>query len=291
MNNTISVVIPTLGRSEQLGRTLNAVLACDPLPLEVIVVDGDPTGSASAVVDEADPEGRLVRHLPSPPGLTKQRNRALDQARGAVVLFLDDDVVIPVDTFTRLADEYADKSVLGVTGKIVEPDGGRVAGKEGALRRLLPGGGVEGGFTDFGYPRRLSNPHLTRDISFMQGCFMSARTEPARSVRFDEALPGYGLAEDEDFSARLSRLGRIRYLGDLPIVHENTGFLTRDHRKFNQQVVVNRRYLFRKNFPQTFKARLGFGMLFCTLVLHRALNREWAGVRGLFEGLRMGPPS
>lgn len=291
MSGSISVVIPTLGRSEQLARTLATVLASDPLPLEVIVVDGDDAGSARSAVEEADPGGELVKHLPSPPGLSKQRNRAFAEVKGEIVLFLDDDVVIPRNTFTRLTEEYEDPSVLGVTGHVLEPDGGRVGGKTAALRRFLPGGGEEGGFTAFGYPRRLTETARSRDIQFMQGCFMSARSETARLVGFDEALTGYGLAEDEDFSVRLSRRGRIRYVADLEIVHENTGFLTRDHRRFNQQVMVNRRYLFRKNFPQTLRARIGFAMFFCTLVLHRALNREWSGMRGLFEGMRLELPS
>ena len=45
----------------------------------------------------------------------------------------------------------------------------------------------------------------------MPGCFMSARREAA-SVRFDEKLGAYALAEDEDFSYRLSRRGRLVYL-------------------------------------------------------------------------------
>lgn len=290
MSAPISVVIPTLGRSEQLARTLAQVLEADPPPLEVVVVDGDPSGTARVVVDEMKDASTPLRHLASPPGLTVQRNRALQDIKGTIVLFLDDDVAIPSDTFQKLDAAFKDPAVLGATGHVLEPDGGRIGGKTAALRRLMPGGGQEGGFTSYGYPRRLTDTTRSRDIEFMQGCFLAARTDAAITVGFDEALPGYGLAEDEDFSTRLSRIGRIRYLADLEIVHENTGFLTRDHRRFNQQVSVHRRYLFRKNFPQTIRAKLGFAMFFASLVLHRALNREWAGVRGLLEGLRMDLP-
>ena len=102
---------------------------------------------------------------------------------------------------------------------------------------------------------------------------------------FDESLTGYALAEDEDFSYRLSRLGRIRYLPDAVLEHKKSGFSSIDPRELNRKVVVNRTYLFRKNFPQTPLARLQFALLIVMLVAHRSLNREWSAVRGLLDGI------
>ena len=47
---------------------------------------------------------------------------------------------------------------------------------------------------------------------------------------------------------------------------------------------MNRTYLFRKNFERTPLARLQFAGMVLVLVAHRAVNREWAGVRGLIDG-------
>ena len=80
---------------------------------------------------------------------------------------------------------------------------------------------------------------------------MSARRELAARCRFDEHLGAYALAEDEDFSYRLSRHGRVVYLPDMVVVHEKLGFRSFDSRDFGKLVVRNRAYLFRKNFPQT----------------------------------------
>jgi hypothetical protein len=49
--------------------------------------------------------------------------------------------------------------------------------------------------------------------------------------------------------------------------------------------VVNRAYLFRKNFPQTRRARAGFAALLLMLCGHRVLNRDWSGLGGLLEGI------
>jgi len=284
----VSVVIATKGRPERLRTTLESISRCKPQPAEVIVVDGDPAGSARAVAESfagPDAPARLpARWVPSEPGLTRQRNRALELVGGEVVAFVDDDVDFEPDVFRLLADAYGDPSVVGATGRVVEEQGRRVGNTRSAVRRFLPGGGEEGAMTRFGYPRRIQTPDRARDVEYMLGSLMTARTEAARHIRFDERLPGYGLAEDEDFSYRLSRVGRIRYVPEAIMRHEGTGARASASRAFNRSVVVNRAYLFRKNFPQTVLARTQFATLVGILVVHRVVNREWQGVRGLVEG-------
>jgi GT2 family glycosyltransferase len=285
-NVRFSVVIPTMKRPRILEGTLESLRHCDPCPTEVIVVDADPEQSARPVVtrfqDELTP---LVRYVHSTPSLTGQRNRGIDESSGDVVVFLDDDVELDASLFGRLGDAYEDASVVGATGRILEDDPGRrLGGQRSRIRRLLPGGGQEGTFTRFGYPRYLYRGDHERDVEYMLGCFMSARRETAAEVRFDEALGGYALAEDEDFSYRLSRVGRIRYLPDVVVHHRKLGFSSMDPRAFGRLVVANRSYLFRKNFPQTPLARLQFNLLIFILVAHRLVNREWSGARGVIEG-------
>lgn len=279
-----SVVIATLGRPGPLERVLASLRSAQPAPAEVIVVDGGTDSSAQPVVDQAGREAPYpIRYHQVAPGLTRQRNAGLGMADGDVVVFLDDDAVPAPDALGLLLAAYADPTVVGATARIVEPASNRVGGKTSASRRLLPGGGREGQFTRFGYPRRLVDEQVARDVEFMAGCCMSARLEVARQVGFDERLPGYALAEDEDFSYRLSRHGVVRYVPAAVVRHENSGFGSRDRREFGRQVVRNRRYLFAKNFPQTPLARVQFHLLLLVLLAHRLLNRDLAGFRGLAE--------
>jgi GT2 family glycosyltransferase len=120
----------------------------------------------------------------------------------------------------------------------------------------------------------------------MPGALMSARREVAAEVRFDEALSGYALGEDDDFSYRLSRRGRVRYLPDAVVDHLALGTRTMDRRVQDRLVILNRTYLFRKNFGDTLRGRIGFAALIAMIFAHRVLNREWSGVRGLLDGLR-----
>jgi GT2 family glycosyltransferase len=276
-----SVVIPTRGRPELLRETLESIARCNPAPEEVLVVDGDPARSAERIVGETLPR---ARYLASEPGLTRQRNAALAVCTGDVVVFIDDDVDLDSSIFVHLAEVYRDPSVIGATGRVIEPASRRFGHKHAPIRRLLLAGGPPGSFTRFGYPRYVLDVDRDLDVQVMQGCFMSARREAALAVGFDEGLPGYGLAEDEDFSYRLSRRGRIRYVPQAVLEHKKTGFSEHDPRALGRVAVRNRAYLFRKNFRRTPLARAQFAFLLLLLLGQRLVNREWAGARGLLEG-------
>lgn len=282
---SLSAIIATKGRPGDLAQTLASLSRADPAPMEVLVVDGDEGRSAEAVVEAARSSGGgpSLRYVHSAPGLTLQRNRGVREARGDIVVFLDDDVHVDTSLFTALERAYRDLEVVGATGRVIEGGERRFGNKRSAVRRLLFRG-EEGTLTRFGYPRRLQDVDRERDVELMQGCLMSARREIVEEVGFDEHLTGYALAEDEDFSYRLSRVGRVRYLPDAIVDHKNTGFRSTGTRRFNRDVAVNRTYLFRKNFRRTPLARLQFAGLILVLVAHRGLNGEWEGVRGLLEG-------
>lgn len=281
-----SVVIPTMNRTDLLQQTLESLRNCDPPPDEVIVIDADSGGSAREVtVAFQDVLRPAVRYLRSEPSLTAQRNLGIAEATCDVVVFLDDDVGLDPRLFELLGQAYDDPAVVGATGMVIEPDPHRRVGVRSGLRRFVPGGGEEGSFTRYGYPRYIQHVDLPRDVEYMLGCFMSARRDAATRVRFDEHLGGYALAEDEDFSYRLSRLGRIRYLPHIVVHHRKLGFSSKDTRAFGRLVVQNRWYLFRKNFRQTPLARAQFGVLLAIFVAHRLANREWRGALGVLEGV------
>jgi GT2 family glycosyltransferase len=278
----ISVIVATLDRPGLLAETLASVLACDPPAAEIIVVDASVSPPPDAVWPSASAGRPTIRHIRAQPGLTRQRNIGLRAASGEIVLFLDDDVTVQPNTFAILADAYRDRSVAGVTGRVLGDRARRVDRGHG-LRSILPGGGREGSFTRYGYPRYIRHQDRAHDVEFLPGCFMSARTSLALEVGFDEALTGLAVAEDEDFSYRLSRRGRLRYVPDLA-VHHRLGPRRESSRALGRMVVVNRSYLFRKNFERTALARAQFKLLVLMLLGHRLVNLDLSGARGVLEG-------
>ncbi len=277
-------MIATLGRPEVLRETLSSVLAADPPPAELLIVDGDPKQSAHSVAESARSETTDVSYIPTPPSVTAQRNAGIRTATGDVLVFLDDDVAVEPSLFATLEHAFGDSGVVGATGRVLEEQAHAIGGQQSGLRRWLFGGD-QGTFTRFGYPRYVLDVDDPRDVQVMPGCLMTVRRDVAERVLFDESLTGYALAEDEDFSYRLSRLGRIRYLPDAVLEHKKSGFSSIDPRELNRKVVVNRTYIFRKNFPQTPLARFQFALLIVMLVAHRVLNREWSAARGLLDGV------
>lgn len=284
----VSLIIITKRRPAALRDVLESSLRALPAGAEVIVVDGDPDGTAARVVSvlQTDHPDWQLRYLASDAGISLQRNAGLDAARGEVVVLVDDDCTCEPDMFAALMRAYEDPTVVGATGRIEGPRQGRVGSDaHSRLRWLILGRGRQGSMSSFGFRHPIVDVAEPRDVEFMPGPLMSARRDLAVRVRFDERLTAYSLGEDDDFSYRLSRHGRIRYLPSAVVRHHELGVKEMDRRQLDRLRVVNRAYLFRKNFPQTVRARAAFGALLAMLLAHRGLNREWAGLRGLMEGI------
>lgn len=96
---SISVVVCTRDRPDDLRRCLDSVAALDPQPMEVIVVDQSSTPSLPPA------NGLAIRHhVMWERGASHARTRGLALAQGTVVAFLDDDCVVAP---TWLADVAA----------------------------------------------------------------------------------------------------------------------------------------------------------------------------------------
>jgi GT2 family glycosyltransferase len=103
----ISVVVCTRDRPDSLRATLRSVLSTAPAPLEVLVIDSGPrTAGTRAVVRELD-DRRLRYVLEGMPGLSRARNRGLAEARGEIVAFTDDDVLVDAGWLSGLQRGFA----------------------------------------------------------------------------------------------------------------------------------------------------------------------------------------
>jgi GT2 family glycosyltransferase len=109
----VSVVVATCCNAAVLQRCVRSILDCDDVPGEVIVVENRPGASATRrMLTEEFPGERRVRYVEEPRrGASRARNAGLAHARGDVVAFVDDDVVVDrgwirrsVDALTRSDD-------------------------------------------------------------------------------------------------------------------------------------------------------------------------------------------
>jgi GT2 family glycosyltransferase len=116
-----TVVVPTCGRPEVLRRCLEAMTSLEYPDYEVLVVDNTPHLPGTKELVAAYGAGnRRVRYVPEPRrGASNARNRGLTEARGQIVAFADDDVVVDRGWLKALADGFLDDQVAGVTGLVV----------------------------------------------------------------------------------------------------------------------------------------------------------------------------
>lgn len=89
----ISVIIPTWNRVGLLGRAIRSVLAQDPAPCELIVVDDGSTDDTPNVVREMAGQAAVPICLlrQENRGAAAARNRGIKAARGELIAFLDSD--------------------------------------------------------------------------------------------------------------------------------------------------------------------------------------------------------
>ncbi len=86
---TVSAIIPTLNRSETLGRALDSILAQTRPPEEIIVVDDGSTDATTAMIESRYPQVRLIRQANQ--GVSGARNRGIAAASGEWIALLDSD--------------------------------------------------------------------------------------------------------------------------------------------------------------------------------------------------------
>ena len=198
--HALTVVIPTHDRPRELETTLRALLAqeADPELTEIIVVSDGPSPTTRAVVEGVAPASRVaVRYFEQPKaGQGAARNVGIHQARGKIVLMLDDDITAgPGLLAAHLAahdgrDDVIAVGALPVAPRDREPAHHRIVREwwESEQQRMAASS-YAGGFRDF----------VTGNISVK-------RQNLLRVGGFDAAFTGYG-REDYELGYRLSRCG------------------------------------------------------------------------------------
>ena len=187
----LSIITPTFNRLMLLGRCLDALSAQSERDFEVIVaVDGSTDGTLAFLTAFAR-SGRLeLRALPlARGGQASARNAAIGAARGSILVFVDDDLLLDPETLARhrAFHEVFERSVaIGLV-------------RYGRGPRFAPLAPTWVDFTGM-------NTSLGRDLALEAGLF-------------DANLSSYG-GEDIDFALRLQRLGaRFRPLRDAGATH------------------------------------------------------------------------
>jgi len=213
----ISVIIPTYNRALDLEECLRSILTQTVPPSEVLVVDNSDSGAGEIrraverVGTQFSATAIALRYVRNPRenSLTVAKNLGIDLSGGAVVSFLDDDVVLDPRYYEAILDVYqTHPHALGVEGAVVagRPRNPIAFGLEQALGRIF-----FLGFREDARCRVLPSLAVTyplRDELVTCEWLSGAATYRRRiftEFRPDEKLRKYADNEDIDLSHRIFR--------------------------------------------------------------------------------------
>jgi hypothetical protein len=213
--NSVSIIIVSFNAAADLERCLASLHAAPPsTPHDIVVVDNGST-DASAAVARKWADVRVV-DVGSNVGFARANNIGIRESRGAAILLLNSDTIVPSGAIDRLIDEINRNPDVAVVGpRLVDGAGraelsfGRMIGPLNELRqrRLARRGDVDALTRRRQYPDWVSG-----------ACLLVRRADAEAVGGLDERFFMY--TEDVDFCAALrSRGRRVLFTPDVEVVH------------------------------------------------------------------------
>lgn len=174
----VSVLIPTWNREEYLGEAIESVLAQTYRDFEIVVVDDGSTDGTAELVKRYD----QVRYVWQPhSGIPAARNRALEEARGELIAWLDsDDLYAPTKLEKQVA--YLDTH------------------PECQIVFCLPVG-----FSGIAYRSMTHSQQKLTDVygAAYKRCLPAACIRETLFAQYGKFLPDYSRGEDTEWIARI----------------------------------------------------------------------------------------
>jgi GT2 family glycosyltransferase len=202
---SFDLVVATSGRTTELERLLASLEEQTHQGFRVVVVDQNEDGRIDAIVEAAQARLQVV-HVRSARGLSRARNRGLEELGADLVAFPDDDCEYPVDLLERVAGRLGgDPSLDGLSGRSVGRDGSSSASWAAD-------------------PALLTDDNLWNRVN--SAALFLRRTVVERVGGFDERLglgsgTPWSSGEEVDYVVRAVRSGaRIAYDPQLTVTHD-----------------------------------------------------------------------
>jgi O-antigen biosynthesis protein len=214
----VSVVVPTHRRPADLIRCVDSILATQYPQLEVIVVDNAPQEpETAALVTARYSADDRVRYLSEwTPGASRARNRGVRSARGEIIAFADDDVVVERHWIAALTHALvANPDIDCVTGLVIP-----VALDTAVQLWFEQYGGFNRGYEQrvFDLDDRRGNTLLYPYTAGVLGGLGNAafrrsalRQPDAFDVTLGPGTPAFGAEDQDAFVALLRAGGRLLY--------------------------------------------------------------------------------
>ena len=111
----VSIIIPTFNRADLLRYSLNSLVSlnCNNELFEIIVVDNGSTDKTKEVIHEYInnyPYHIIKYYYDDIPGLLSGRHRGANEAKGDILAFIDDDVLVSNNWLKSIIDVFENKT-------------------------------------------------------------------------------------------------------------------------------------------------------------------------------------
>lgn len=213
MSIKVSIAIPTKGRSSEIIETVRSLIQQSVEPFEIIIVDqNDPP---LFELDEYLKTIKNLKHVRNhQPGLVRNYNECLKQARGDVVLFLDDDITANPDLVKNIIKAFESDEKLGAVAGRVENRVGDLPPTE--IKKV----GHYNPWTN-AVTANFNAEGNVRPVMFAQGAQMAFRRAALETIKgFDEGFVGNGYFFETDGGLRLLKQGyEIEFHPECKIMH------------------------------------------------------------------------
>lgn len=199
---TISVIIPTFRRINELTRCLSALQKQQRPAEQVLVTVRDTDLETRAFLATRPAEGLLIQIVDvTEPGVIAAMNAALGVARGDVIALTDDDAAPWADWVERIEQHFAGDPLLGgVGGRDWQYRPGETDyGLEQHPGEMKWWGRVTAGHHD-------AAPGPPREVTVIKGVNCAYRAVPLKAVGFDTRLAGTGAQVHWELSLGLAML-------------------------------------------------------------------------------------
>jgi GT2 family glycosyltransferase len=190
----VTIAVPTYNRAAVAVDAVRRLLALDPKPEAILIVDQTPAETPELAQWHREGAIRWIR--PSRPSIPHAMNQALLAATTPLVLFLDDDVVPVPDIVAAHTAGYGDERVWATVGQCLEP--GQSPGHyEGPFDAA--------GLADLEFRFNHDEERAVANVIAMN---LSVRRERALAAGgFDENFIGVAYRFETDLATRLVRSG------------------------------------------------------------------------------------
>ena len=216
MENTsqpfVSAVICTRNRPDKIGRAADSVLANTYPNFDLTIIDQSTSNETEGIVRQIGERDPRIRYRSmSKSGASRARNLGIASTTGPIIVFTDDDCLVPSDWITKIVAAFEE-----------QPDGELMYGQ------VLPAYPENGGeeltpLLRIDKPERLDRANGFR-VFGMTANFAARRSVFERAGTFDEVLGAGGQlksAEDFDFAYRAYRQNAVILLRPEVIVRHD----------------------------------------------------------------------